>query len=425
MSSFSVIDIPVDVLNQLNLPEFRYEVPAAYSQTLKIDMANPPLDAMLYSLQVRAAEGAADWGAMAIPMARLTELLRQRYSSSSADLEGDSWWITLGSADILNDVITIERDQRLFIAFNKRPDGRLETSVYRPLCARGIGSLLSLNMRQHPDGGVAMRENNWEYAADNAALSSNTYAAMDGRTYMARWANGFGMGQDGDIAEATIERKNVTVRSIELVTTEIRVYLEVTSLLEKLPPVPDNSEQPIPVEYLKHQPKAVEQSAGEAEKAEPTPLTSFYLGTEEGRQGFFYTLYDQYQDDGLLTAVNHIWNSLEKPRGLRCSLMAQRVGRAGTGRRALMRFVKRFLDESLYELNVPDLPDRSGYQTFDDWNAACLAMFRQVDVDLAAIVYRYATILDGQEPNTPDLPPGIGIVIKGPWTRDREKQPKD
>ena len=121
----------------------------------------------------------------------------------------------------------------------------------------------------------------------------------------------------------------------------------------------------------------------------------------------------------MLPAVTHVWNSLEKPRGARCALMAKRVSKTGTGRRGLVQFIKRFLEESLYELDVPDLPVREHFQSFEDWNRACLAMFEKVETDLAAIIERYASILGGEEPATPSPPSKKGRLIKGPWGKTK------
>lgn len=120
--------------------------------------------------------------------------------------------------------------------------------------------------------------------------------------------------------------------------------------------------------------------------------------------------------DGLLMAVNHVWACLDKPRGFRCALITQKVGRTGTGRRALLRFLSRFLEETLHEFQIPDLPERSAYTSFEDWNAARLAHFERVEMRLTAITARYEAILDGREPDDV-LPAPTGKVIKGPWAR--------
>jgi hypothetical protein len=62
------------------------------------------------------------------------------------------------------------------------------------------------------------------------------------------------------------------------------------------------------------------------------PLNAYNLSQPEGRFAFLWALYNDYQEDGLLMAVNHVWDCLDKPRGLRCALMAQKVGKTGTGK---------------------------------------------------------------------------------------------
>ena len=96
--------------------------------------------------------------------------------------------------------------------------------------------------------------------------------------------------------------------------------------------------------------------------------------------------------------------------------MAQKVGKTGTGRRALLRFLSRFLEETLHEFEIPDLPDRNAYTSYEVWNADCLAHFERLEMRMSAIIARYEAILDGREPQ--DIKPvPTSIVIKGPWAR--------
>lgn len=155
----------------------------------------------------------------------------------------------------------------------------------------------------------------------------------------------------------------------------------------------------------------------EEHEAEPlTPLSAHNLSQPDGRFAFLWALFNDYQEDGLLMAVNHVWTCLYKPRGLRCALMAQKVGKTGTGRRALLRFLSRFLDETLHEFEIPDLPDRNAYISFEEWNADCLAHFERLEIRMSAIIARYEAIMDGREPQDV-LPAPTGLVIKGPWAR--------
>jgi hypothetical protein len=96
--------------------------------------------------------------------------------------------------------------------------------------------------------------------------------------------------------------------------------------------------------------------------------------------------------------------------------MAQKVGKTGTGRRALVRFFRRFLDETLYQFDVPDLPDRDAYETFEAWNTECLSHFERLETRMATIIARYEAILDGRDPEDA-TPVPMGVVIKGPWGR--------
>ena len=144
------------------------------------------------------------------------------------------------------------------------------------------------------------------------------------------------------------------------------------------------------------------------------PLNSYNLGLLDQRFAFLASLYHDYQEDGLLIAVNHVWACLDKPRSERCALMAQKVGKTGTGRRALVRFLRRFLDETLYEFDVPDLPDRDTYESFEAWNSDCLAHFNRLETRMTAIIARYEAILDGRDPEDGANVPK-GVVIKGPW----------
>jgi len=143
-------------------------------------------------------------------------------------------------------------------------------------------------------------------------------------------------------------------------------------------------------------------------------LNVYNLSQPDGRFAFLWALYNDYQEDGLLMAVNHVWDCLDTPRGLRCALMAQKVGKTGTGKRALVRFIRRYLDETLYEFDVPDLPDRDLYETFDAWNADCLAHFDSLDQGMSAIIARYEAILDGRDSHD-TLSAPLSLVIQGPW----------
>jgi hypothetical protein len=103
--------------------------------------------------------------------------------------------------------------------------------------------------------------------------------------------------------------------------------------------------------------------------------------------------------------------------------MAQKVGKTGTGRKALVRFFRRFLDETLYEFDVPDLPDRDAYESFEAWNTDCLSHFERLETRMAAVIARYEAILDGRDPDDAAGVP-MGVVIKGPWGLNKRQHRK-
>lgn len=411
--SFTELMLPSTVLAELSLPAMPYEVPTAYARHLPVDPSRPPLDAMLFALQHRAAHGQADWARIGEAIDRLALLLCAEISPPELEIDGADWWIGLGKVNLYGDVLTVQRDESLVAAFERREDGRLRTAVYQPLCARAIEKLTGLGLKPDPEHGVAMRADNWEYAGDCAALNGNAYAAMDGRAYLSGWHKGVGTGWDGtDDVPWIIAREAARPRLTGLVATEVKVFRRFADLLEQLPPCEPSTTDKLPQAYAL---APVQDRTGEEEHP-PAPLSSYDLSTEAGRLGFFAALFNDFQEDGLLPAVNHVWESLGKPRGARCALMAQRVGKSGIGKRALVRFIKRFLDEVLYEFDVPDLPVRADYASFEEWNTACFAMFTDMDERLSRLLARYEAILDGRSPDAVQEAP-TGVVIKGPWGR--------
>ena len=390
---------------QLGLPDLPYEVPAIYAEFVGIDVDAPPFDAMLYALQVRAEEEAVDWLKLGPAMDRLVALLAERKWPVPSLIETDTSFVRLGEVDLDGEVITVQRQERIVAAFQAIERKQLVTQLFHPPCARTIRTILSLNMRPNEDGVIPYYGTNWDYAADSAAGSGQYYAAQAGRTYLRHWANGVGVGFDGERLPLWMKARrearpwpSASAQSAIALTAHMHMQEIVDDL-----PEPTLGYEDIPLAYLL--PTAPEP---------PTPLSAYNLAQPEGRFAFLWALYNDYQEDGLLMAASHVWNCLDTPRGLRCALMAQQVGKAGTGRKALVRFLKRFLQETLHEFEVPNLPDRQAYDSFEAWNDDCLAHFDDLTARMSKIIARYEAILDGREPK--DVRPAAqGLVIRGPW----------
>ena len=174
---------------------------------------------------------------------------------------------------------------------------------------------------------------------------------------------------------------------------------------------------------------AVSESTATAESAsldesEDLRLNQHDLSTREGRMSFLWALHFDYQKQGLLMAVNHVWDSLGAPKATRCEAMAARLGLRGRGKTALRHLLERFLEQTLDELPVEDLPSMADYPDFEGWNAVCRDIFQRADEAYGAIARRYEAILDGREPELPPPPPPSGRLITGPWRRGRPSPPK-
>lgn len=126
-----------------------------------------------------------------------------------------------------------------------------------------------------------------------------------------------------------------------------------------------------------------------------TPLNLFFLGCEEGRRNFLHELYARGYS-ALFEGVAHVWDSLEEPRAYRCTLMGAASGAGGSGKAALMKTLRQFIDEAL-AADIP-LPSRADYGSMDDWHQAASASFVGSDADINLLVERYSAVLNGQRP---------------------------
>ena len=125
-------------------------------------------------------------------------------------------------------------------------------------------------------------------------------------------------------------------------------------------------------------------------------LRTFDLSSEGGRMAFLWTLWESYQESGLLMAVNHVWDSLAAPRTRRARVMAEALGLPGGGKHALLQVLSNFLHEVTCDIAMDDLPPREAYPDFDAWNVAALAVFDRFHADWEQVARRYEALLDGR-----------------------------
>jgi hypothetical protein len=143
---------------------------------------------------------------------------------------------------------------------------------------------------------------------------------------------------------------------------------------------------------------------------EPIPLTSFPLGSEEGRRAFLREFYGVGWD-WLFQAVNHVWISLAEPRSARCTAMGIAAGTRGTGRRALVKVLSKFLEDAL-NVNTP-LPARCDYDSLAAWHEASMATWQRDEAEIQVLACKYAGLLNGGLLAV--AAPPLGQLILGPW----------
>lgn len=410
---FTKLTLRADDLARLGLPDIPYEVPSAYFEHAGADFDKPPLAAMLFALQQRAADGNADWLKLAPVMDALVLALQKEGQAGTTGIQGANFTIELDQVDLDSYCIGVHRRGRIVAVLAEAGEGRVKAQLFHPPCARTIETLIAFSYNADESGKLPYFGTPWQSAEDTAASNSQYYAAEAGRTYLAPWHFGVGLGWDQEpMAEWMAVREQMTPWPVDQASAAIAInaYVQIRDLLESLPKE-EGEEEALPEFY------ALPEEIEEEPAGEPlTPLSAYNLSQPDGRFAFLWALFSDYQEGGLLIAVNHVWACLDTPRSVRCALMAQKVGKTGTGRRALLRFLGRFLEETLHEFEIPDLPDRNAYISFEEWNADCLAHFERLEMRMSAIMARYEAIMDGREPQ--DIKPvPTGIVIKGPWGR--------
>jgi len=211
MQDFAELHLKPETLAQYGLPDIPYPVPATDLKSALRENGDLPLAVMLHGLQQRSRVGEAEWQQVEPAMDRLAELLAPDDARDVVSAAGDHWWLEVGSVDLGGKLVTIQRGDVLIAAITARDDGRLRVAVLRPLDAKSAEYLIGLGQVHHPEHGVCMRENNWEYALDCSAGNGNYYAADRGEAYLSYWEKGLGISWDGS---------NVTSRTI------IRAFME-------------------------------------------------------------------------------------------------------------------------------------------------------------------------------------------------------
>jgi hypothetical protein len=223
MPPFATLRLKPDVLARYGLPDIAYPIATEDLRSALATDGELPFAQMLYGLQQRSCEADTPWQTLEPAMERLAALLAPDDHRHVLSAAGDTWWLELGPVDLTAELVTIQRDDELIAALRPLPDGRLRVAVFRPLDAKAAHSLISLAAHPHPQYGVCMRENNWEYARDCSAGTGNLYAADRGETYVSHWQDGLGQ-RRGESFPHWEAMRSLVPRPAARVATELGVY---------------------------------------------------------------------------------------------------------------------------------------------------------------------------------------------------------
>ncbi len=223
MQNFVELKLKQDVLERYGLPDILYPVHIDLLEVVA-GGGNMPLAALLYGLQQRSREAGHDWKQFDAALERLTTLVAPVDDREVISVSGDNWWLEIGPVDLDCKLVTIQRGEELIAAIIPREDSRLRVAAFRPLDAKSLVYLIELGLKPHPEHGVSMGRNSWEYALDCSAGMGNAYAADEGKAYLSYWEFGIGIQNDGSENAIFRPYKDLIARSAALVATELGVY---------------------------------------------------------------------------------------------------------------------------------------------------------------------------------------------------------
>lgn len=195
MNDFVELHLQPDTLAELGLPDIAYPVPRADFDPAAGKL---PLALLLYGLQWKSARPGVDWQALEAAMERLALLMTPGDEDEVVTAEGDDWELAIGGLDLQgNDrdrrLVAVQRGAHLIAALRPLSNGQLRVAVYRPLDAGSARLLIGLAQRPHPEYGVQMRKNNWEFAMASCDGEGNAAAEARGEAHLAYWDKGLGL----------------------------------------------------------------------------------------------------------------------------------------------------------------------------------------------------------------------------------------
>lgn len=222
VTGMNIIDLRLKpgTLALYDLPDILYPMPLEAMS----GHGELPFALMLAQLQQRAKDGACDWRSLEQALDRLAQLVAPQDPRPVLAAAGEEWWIEVGPVDLTGPIVTIQRGHKLIAAMSAIEGGRLRVATYRPLDAKSAEYIIVLSRRPHPEYGVNMRENNWEYALDCSAGAGNFYAFERGEAHLSYWENGLGFVSDGTKDLNWLVMRDLPCRPPALTLAELGVH---------------------------------------------------------------------------------------------------------------------------------------------------------------------------------------------------------
>lgn len=191
MDEYIQLELKSDFLKKHNLPNVHYPIPTSSLQYVLNSGGNIDLHSLLFWFQCYSSSLKNEWKEIEPALLRLAQILATKNDDSVGDIYTPDFYLHIKQMDISQELITISRKDKVLVAIQPHLNLTISIAVFYPLDAKTISLLIDLGKCPHPQYGVSMRKNNWEYALDVAAQkTSSIYAKERGDSYLSYWNNG-------------------------------------------------------------------------------------------------------------------------------------------------------------------------------------------------------------------------------------------
>jgi hypothetical protein len=224
---FVFLQLQPEFLKESDLPPTNYPVPKDELEKILSSDGSVGFPFMLYWLQEYSECLAVEWKTLDTAMLRLSEIIAPKDNMQIGDINTPDFYLELQQNDLEKETITIQRGGRVLVTIRPTTDFKLSISVFHPLDAKSIRYLMVMARHPHPEYGVQMRENNWEFALDNAAGGAGSfYADQRGESYLAYWKNGLGILNDEGSEDSYKEYRQKVPLMPNIIAAQIGTFYE-------------------------------------------------------------------------------------------------------------------------------------------------------------------------------------------------------